>query len=261
MTKTFIFVVIILAILAYIMYNLTSNTSNESFRQINTNNPNVLNISNNTNYDNYSCEDEVNESESQFNVKEDDNELIINDSVVEYEKNSESDEIIKKKFITRNHPKKQGIKNNTKNFAQDNRGGVSKQAIDYIDESNDLIQSCYSYNDEFIANDDGKQYAPYKATGNTKDKFKTKEIFNSQNYLPNEKSVNPDCFDIVPEPISVKNRHLINVSKSIGINTIGTSLRNPGYDIRGSPPVPKFVISPWMQSTIEPDNNYKSLCD
>jgi len=123
------------------------------------------------------------------------------------------------------------------------------------------MKSGYSENDQFMGNDEGNaQYAPYKPEKKKIDKFKASEIFNSQNYLPNEKSVNPDWFDVVPDAISVKNRHLINVSKPMGINTIGTSLRNPSYDIRGSPPNPKFVISPWLQSTIEPDNNFKSLC-
>ena len=65
----------------------------------------------------------------------------------------------------------------------------------------------------------------------------------------------------MPDAISVKNRHLINISKPIGVNTIGTSLRNPSHDIRGTPSCPKFVISPWLQSSIEPDHNLKGLCE
>ena len=64
----------------------------------------------------------------------------------------------------------------------------------------------------------------------------------------------------MPEPISAKHRHLINVSRPVGVNTIGNSLRNASWDLRGSPPCPKFVVSPWQQSTIEPDYNIKGLC-
>lgn len=265
MTKTFIIIAIIFAVVAYIWYNLSQNTSNESFKPINMNtNTDLSNNyadSNNgysndkmdiTNNDSYDCEETNNFYNSEDIVREDDNGLIIHDSIVTYNDNTqESDDKIRKKFITKNNIKKTGYK----------KGSVDNQLIDYIDESNDLMQSGYSTNDQFVGHDINEgQYAPHKPEKKKTDKFKASEIFNSRNYLPNEKSVNSDWFDQVPEPISVKNRHLINVSKPIGFNTIGSSLRNPSYDIRGSPPNPKFVISPWMQSTIEPDNNFKSLC-
>ena len=47
--------------------------------------------------------------------------------------------------------------------------------------------------------------------------FDSKEV---DKYLPQE--VNDDLFEVQPEPISVKNRHLINITKPIGINTIDT---------------------------------------
>ena len=65
----------------------------------------------------------------------------------------------------------------------------------------------------------------------------------------------PDCFD-VSDYINAKNRHLINVSKPIapiGVNTICSTSGN--YDIKGIPPNPKFVVSPWINSTIEPDTD------
>lgn len=172
---------------------------------------------------------------------------------------STTDPTLQRKFRTRNHATDCNYKYGSYLFGK--RSGYSDGALNYIDESNDLLQPGYTTNDQFVGQDetDG-QYAPYKPERKCVNKYKTSEIFNSQNYLPSEKSINPEWFDIVPEPISVKNRHLINVSKPIGINTIGSSLRNPSYDIRGSPPCPKFVISPWMQSTIEPDTNLKSLC-
>lgn len=100
-----------------------------------------------------------------------------------------------------------------------------------------------------------KNYAPFKPSGMKKDDV---DIFDSNNYLPQDK--NDDWFEVMPEPISVKNRHLINVSRPVGVNTIGSTLKNPSYDIRGTPACPKFVVSPWMQSSIEPDTNIKGLC-
>ena len=38
-----------------------------------------------------------------------------------------------------------------------------------------------------------------------------------------------------------------------GIDTIGTSLRNANLQLRSEPPNPVDKVSPWMNSTIEPD--------
>ena len=46
----------------------------------------------------------------------------------------------------------------------------------------------------------------------------------------------------------------------IGIDTVGQSRKNANYDLRVAPACPKFVVSPWFNSTIEPDYNTKSLC-
>ena len=76
------------------------------------------------------------------------------------------------------------------------------------------------------------------------------ELYNSANFLPKE--MNNDWFEVVPDSISVKNKHLISITRPISINTIGTSLKNSSWDLRACPVNPKTVISPWLQSSIEP---------
>ena len=163
-----------------------------------------------------------------------------------------------RKTLTRDSNRSSQYKNVS--YASGDRGqDQDGELLGAFDESNSLIQPDYAENDKFTGVDemDGK-YADNKVEPSDKKKNSLDEIFNDKNYLPKEK--NDEWFDEVPEAISVKNRLLINVSKPCGINTIGTSLRNPSWDIRGSPPCPKFKISPWMQSTIEQDTNLKSLC-
>lgn len=77
------------------------------------------------------------------------------------------------------------------------------------------------------------------------------DMFDVSNCLPRES--NSDWFEVTPEPINVKNKHLINITRPIGINTIGSSYRNPTYDLRGTIPNPKIIKSPWLESSIEPD--------
>jgi hypothetical protein len=45
-----------------------------------------------------------------------------------------------------------------------------------------------------------------------------------------------------------------------GINTVGTTNKNANYDIRGNVPNPKIVVSPWNNSSYDPDNNMQGLC-
>lgn len=142
----------------------------------------------------------------------------------------------------------------------------------------------YSRVTDYLPNDDkgsgGWQAVP-PSYGSEK-KQTTKDLFNINNYMPSNKrdsmtgnkngntsgGQNDDMsggqdgnwFDSMPESISVKNRHLINITKAVGNNTVGSSLKNPSYDIRGNEACPKFVVSPWLQSSIEPDINIKSWC-
>ncbi|KAG2424936.1 hypothetical protein HXX76_014094 [Chlamydomonas incerta] len=58
---------------------------------------------------------------------------------------------------------------------------------------------------------------------------------------------------------SVDNPNLLNAGYHLGINTVGQTLRNPNLQLRSDIPNPRTVISPWMQSTIEPDLNRRPL--
>jgi hypothetical protein len=46
---------------------------------------------------------------------------------------------------------------------------------------------------------------------------------------------------------------LLQAGYHIGLDTIGQTLRNPNYQLRSDPIIPKQDIGPWNQSTIEPD--------
>jgi hypothetical protein len=82
--------------------------------------------------------------------------------------------------------------------------------------------------------------------------------FNNSDLLPQE--INKDWFEsnFSNARIKIGNDNLINTDRyMVGINTIGQSLKNPSYDLRPSPPCPKVTVSPWNNSTIEPDFNIK----
>ena len=51
----------------------------------------------------------------------------------------------------------------------------------------------------------------------------------------------------------LKDINLLKAGYHIGIDTIGQSLRNANLQIRSEPPNPTKSVSPWMNTTIEPD--------
>lgn len=57
----------------------------------------------------------------------------------------------------------------------------------------------------------------------------------------------------------VKDKNYISAGYHVGINTVGTSLRNPNLQIRSEPPNPQLKVSPWNQTTIDMDLNRRPM--
>jgi hypothetical protein len=117
-------------------------------------------------------------------------------------------------------------------------------------------------NSGFSPSDDtGGKYASYMPTNKKgRVKLSEKDKFDAIGLLPQEK--NGEWFDDPYSSTSVKSSHLINIYRPVGVNTISTTLKNPSHDIRGTPPNPKYPVSPWSNSSYEPDTNIRneSLC-
>ena len=47
--------------------------------------------------------------------------------------------------------------------------------------------------------------------------------------------------------------NLLKAGHHAGINTVGNTLRNANLQLRAEPPNPQTSVSPWMNTTIEPD--------
>jgi len=68
-----------------------------------------------------------------------------------------------------------------------------------------------------------------------------------------------DFFDDPYDNTSIKKSQLINIYRPVGINTINTDFGNKkNYNIKGLPPNPKIAISPWQNSSYEPDMDLKN---
>ena len=76
--------------------------------------------------------------------------------------------------------------------------------------------------------------------------------FVSSSLLPKSNDViREDGFEFAPKDLQGMN--FLEASDKIGVDTVGNSLRNANRSIRDEPANPKTAVSPWMNSTIEPD--------
>jgi hypothetical protein len=81
----------------------------------------------------------------------------------------------------------------------------------------------------------------------------------SSNLLPkNDNVVSTDGFEFAPK-VDMQNMNFLNSESVIGVDTQTSSLRNSNVQLRSEPPNPKTEVSPWLNSTIEPDLTRRPL--
>ena len=81
----------------------------------------------------------------------------------------------------------------------------------------------------------------------------------STSLLPKTNAQMGSFAEFAPKTDVIKNQNLLDPAKFIGANTLGASMKNSNYDIRAAPGIPRREVSPWMQSTIDPDPYRKPL--
>jgi len=85
----------------------------------------------------------------------------------------------------------------------------------------------------------------------------------AKDLLPKESK--DDWFDMPydkKQMMRIENENLLagaSTQSRVGIDTQGQTLKNASHDLRAAPPNPKFMVSPWNNSTIEPDYNIKPI--
>lgn len=58
---------------------------------------------------------------------------------------------------------------------------------------------------------------------------------------------------------SLQDKNFLSAGFHVGINTVGQTLRNANYQLRSEPPNPQVKVSPWNQTTIDPDTNRRPM--
>ena len=84
-----------------------------------------------------------------------------------------------------------------------------------------------------------------------------RDVLNAEELLPSSYSSNN--WDTPANPGGIDGPNFLNPEHLVGINTVGQSLRNANRQLRSEPPNPQVKVSPWLQTTIEPDTNRKPM--
>jgi hypothetical protein len=113
------------------------------------------------------------------------------------------------------------------------------------------------YSDEH----DPRDFSYKKKTFTKRTPSDVDDLFDINKMLPHD--VEEQWFDVEPLVTTkkIKGTHLIHPKVHMGVNTVMSSLRNGTHDLRGDIPNPKIKVSPWNNSTIEPDTNLKGICN
>lgn len=144
-----------------------------------------------------------------------------------------------------------------KKYKYDSYAKMDSQLTKNVEKIFDVNSVVTNKPDEFGPSNDDVEISnagiDYKVDKKQEEKYK----YDINQFTP--KQENKDWFEVI-DSIDVKNSKLINIYRPIGANTIGSSLKCASLDIRGNVPCPQTVVSPWLQSSIQPDHNLKSLC-
>ena len=119
---------------------------------------------------------------------------------------------------------------------------------------NNTLNAAVEGNNFVAAAPTGQNSGPASVSGNpgpvSAPSCSQKPVVNPKDLLPNDS--NNEWATLNPSA-DLKNVNLLNAGHHAGINTVGGSLRNANLQVRSEPANPKLDVSPWLNSTIEPD--------
>ena len=158
------------------------------------------------------------------------------------------------------------------NTSKSDTTGISDESIQNIEDNNQLESFVNSEGD--IENSRTQIDEVVGHTENQVSEPAVTDVEDKKNQYPN------DCFpkdqltpsDLLPGDANstwakvnpagqgeLGDQNFLNAGYHVGVNTVGQTLRNANLQLRSEPPNPQVKVSPWLQSTIEPDTNRQPM--
>ena len=106
---------------------------------------------------------------------------------------------------------------------------------------------------------DGQQFLNVNgmaSTATSSTNCNNKPVMDPKELLPTDS--NSEWSNIMPNN-DLKKVGMLNAGHHVGVNTVGSSLRNANLQIRSEPVIPQTNIGPWNNTTIEADSMRRPL--
>jgi hypothetical protein len=110
-----------------------------------------------------------------------------------------------------------------------------------------------------VSTTDARQFLPVSGLSSgskVSNSCNNQQLSDPKELLP--KDSNNEWANIMPNN-DLKDVQMLNAGHHIGINSVGSSLRNANLQLRSEPVIPQTNIGPWNNTTIEPDNMRRPL--
>ena len=110
-----------------------------------------------------------------------------------------------------------------------------------------------------VSTTDPRQFLPVSGISSgskVSNSCNNQQLSDPKELLP--KDSNNEWSNIMPSN-DLKNVQMLNAGHHIGINSVGSSLRNANLQLRSEPVIPQTNIGPWNNTTIEPDSMRRPL--
>lgn len=118
--------------------------------------------------------------------------------------------------------------------------------------NNDSSQGAYSVPAPSQFLDQGDKYGSANGVRTNTYGAQRSKLDDPSMLLPNDQ--NSQWGNLNPQGDGMlKNVNLLQAGSMVGINTVGSTMRNANLQLRSEPPNPQGSVGPWMNSTIEPD--------
>jgi len=122
------------------------------------------------------------------------------------------------------------------------------------DQANEVTNSVVGASDE--TTNDFLAVSGMDSTKITQGSCNNQPVMDPKDLLPSD--ANTEWSNIAPSK-DLDKIPFINAGHHIGVNTVGSSLRNPNLQVRSEPVIPQTNTGPWNNTTIEPDVSRKAL--
>ena len=153
-----------------------------------------------------------------------------------------------KQFSTRKGNSLEGNRNNYASTIEDS--GPTEQNVNTVEQSNNSVNDPSPSTEDNDSTPSSVSGIKTSSAQGLPPSCSAQQVVDPKELLPK----NTEWSNLNPQGSGdLQQVNLLKAGHHAGINTVGNTLRNANLQLRAEPPNPQTSVSPWMNTTIEPD--------